>query len=166
MNGNFEKSLQILLNPAKMLSERSRRKRLGRHHINPDKISEGVVIFYIENVKIGPNTYMNSGRIYAGEKAKVTIGDWCAIGYNVTISATTHDPETPTGPNRKGIEKDIAIGDHVWIGNNVYIKDGISIGSHVIVGANAVVTKNVQDYAVVGGVPAKVLYYRKKKTTQ
>jgi len=149
------------MSPARFLAERKRRRILAKFGIDPAKITCEVSIFSIENVSIGPNTYMNSGKIYAGTKAKVKIGDWCAIGYNVTISATTHDPDFPTGPDRKGMEKDIIIGDHVWIGNNVFIKEGITIGSHVIIGANAVVTKDVPDRAVVGGVPARILRYRK-----
>ena len=52
------------------------------------------------------------------------------------------------------------IGDDVWIGTNVIILPGVNIGSHCIIGAGAVVTKDVPDYAVVGGVPAKVIRYR------
>lgn len=52
------------------------------------------------------------------------------------------------------------IGDDVWIGANVIITPGCMIGNHVVIGAGAVVTKNIPDYAVIGGVPAKILKYR------
>ena len=56
--------------------------------------------------------------------------------------------------------KSIFIGDHVWIGANAVILAGKSIGSHSVVAAGAVVTKDVPDYAVVVGVPSKIIKYR------
>lgn len=56
--------------------------------------------------------------------------------------------------------KTVRIGNDVWIGARAIILDGVSIGDGAIVGAGAVVTRDVPDYAVVGGVPAKVLRYR------
>ena len=120
----------------------------------------GEVILDKKNIKIMEHTYIRSGEIAAGE-AKVTIGKNCAIGKNVSIRARTHDPLEPTLNDStkiiKKIYKDIKIGDHVWIGNNVYIKEGVTIGDHVIIGANSVVTKNIGSGHVVGGVPAKIL---------
>ena len=55
----------------------------------------------------------------------------------------------------------ICIGDDVWIGGKVIITKGRHIGNHSILGAGAVVTKDVPDYAVVGGNPAKILKMRK-----
>ncbi|MBK7031147.1 MAG: hypothetical protein IPH45_18960 [Bacteroidales bacterium] len=52
------------------------------------------------------------------------------------------------------------IGNDVWLSANVIITPGVKIGNHVIVGAGAVVTKDIPDYAIAGGVPAKVLKYR------
>lgn len=54
----------------------------------------------------------------------------------------------------------LVIGNDVWIGQNVSLKAGISIGDGAVIAANAVVTKNVPPYAVVGGVPAKLIKYR------
>ena len=54
----------------------------------------------------------------------------------------------------------ITIGNDVWIGDNVTLKQGITIGDGAVVGTGAIVTKDVPSYAVVAGVPAKILYYR------
>lgn len=119
--------------------------------------------FLGENIQIGANSYFNSGRINAGKTAKVVIGEWCAIGYNVNIIAKTHNIKHPTGidADDNAPEKDILIGNNVWIGTNVFIKEGVNIGNNVVVGANSVVTKDIPQNAVVGGVPAKVLYIKK-----
>ena len=65
---------------------------------------------------------------------------------------------------RKGISetfiKPCEIGNDVWIGDNVFIKSGVKIGDGAVVGAGAVVTKDVPPYAVVVGVPARVIKYR------
>jgi maltose O-acetyltransferase len=111
------------------------------------------------NIEIGNNTYFNSGIIQSGSSSMIKIGSWCAIGYNVNIIAITHDTDNPTGPadQREVIEKDITIGDHCWIGSNVFIKEGISIGDNVIIGANSVVVTDIPDKAIYGGVPAKLI---------
>lgn len=58
------------------------------------------------------------------------------------------------------VEKDIIIGDDVWVGTSVIIKDGVTIGPGAIIGAGSVVTKDVEPYAIVGGVPAKKIKMR------
>ena len=85
------------------------------------------------------------------------IGENCAISYNVHIRAVTHDPRKPTGPDRKTIEKNIVIGNNVWIGANAYIREGVKIGDNVIIGANSVVTHDIPPNSVAAGVPAKII---------
>ena len=112
----------------------------------------------LNNISIGRGSYVKSGEILSGN-ATVRIGEFCAIGNNVAIKARTHDRQSPTkltpGHTNQRIEKDIVIGDRVWIGDNVFIREGIVIGDDVIIGANSVVTRSVPKGAVVGGVPAR-----------
>ena len=56
---------------------------------------------------------------------------------------------------------EVIIGNDVWIGMRVIIMPGIKVGNGVVIGAGAVVTKDVPDYAVVGGVPARIIKFRK-----
>ena len=109
---------------------------------------------------IGKMTYVNEAIISTGEKSKVIIGSNCAIGYRVSIKAVTHDVTDPC-PNDNGeicmTEASIHIGDHCWIGDNVFIREGVTLGNHVIVGANSVVTRSFPDNVVIAGVPAKII---------
>lgn len=89
----------------------------------------------------------------------VTIGRHVMMGFECMIITET--------PNylREGFDgnivKDVLIDDHVWLGHRVIILPGVRIGKHAIIGAGSVVTKDVPDYAIAAGVPAKVLKYRK-----
>lgn len=79
----------------------------------------------------------------------------------MTSSHNTARTDIPMNQQGHLEKKEVVIGDDVWIGRRVIILPGIKIGNGVIIGAGAVVTKDVPDYAVVAGVPAKVIKYRK-----
>jgi maltose O-acetyltransferase len=134
---------------------------IKKYNFSPT-VSFGKVTLEGRNIFIGKHTYINSGLLQVGKNSKITIGEWCAIGYNVTILAITHDTIYSTGPieNRPFVEKDIVIGNHVWIGTNVFIKEGVTIGNNSIIGANSVVTKNVLENEIVGGIPAKHIKFK------
>ena len=118
---------------------------------------------------------------YVGKRSIVqntTIGSFCSIANDVFIGLGTHPTDYfTTSPlfyrvnntfNLKLVEKDLAfeeyspivIQDDVWIGARAIVLDGVIIGQGAIVAANSVVTKDVPPYAIVGGIPAKVLKYR------
>lgn len=83
------------------------------------------------------------------------IGDNVMIGPGTLISTVNH-PLTPMGRRQHlGIAKPVRIGNDVWIGGNVTILPGVTIGNNVVVAAGAVVTKDIPDNTLVGGVPAK-----------
>lgn len=127
-------------------------------------------VYVDKNVFIARETYIGSGQIYAGKNSKVEIGKHCAIGYNVSIKARTHDPFNATSNEERErnirIEKDISIGNYCWIGDNVFIDAGVTIGDNVVIGANAVVIKDIPSNKVAGGVPARILYDKNDKSKE
>ena len=163
--GLINKIFEIIYDLAKLQKKEIHSNLLLKYNL-PEGIGQKVKLLNPENILVGKNTYMNSGQIRAGEKTKIEIGDWCAIGYNVYIVGRTHDVRRPTGPKRvlgDGIVEDnIFIGDNVWIGNNVFIKQGVKIGNNVIIGANSVVTKNFGNNIIIAGNSAKIIKSRDK----
>ena len=93
----------------------------------------------------------------------MTIGDNVMMGPDVTILTSTHiidRIDIPMG-EQGSVVKEVSIGNDVWIGMRSIIMPGVTIGNGVVIGAGAVVTKDVPDYAVVGGVPARIIKFRK-----
>nr|WP_066354376.1 CatB-related O-acetyltransferase [Aliarcobacter skirrowii] len=123
----------------------------------------------IHNTEVGK--YSSLGRY-----SKIThtkIGKYCSISWDTTINAVGHEIHKLTTHSfaRRpdlgfGVKKDgrryqkVIIKNDVWIGANSVIMPGITIGNGAIIGAGAVVTKDVPDYAIVVGVPAKIVKYR------
>lgn len=91
------------------------------------------------------------------------IGDNVMMGPNVTILTHKHEIGRTDIPMCKqgSIIKEVIIGNDVWIGMCSIIMPGVKIGNGVVIGAGSVVTKDVPDYAVVGGVPAKIIKLRR-----
>ena len=89
----------------------------------------------------------------------VCIGHHVNLAQGITVTALNHNfNDTNRRIDKQGITtKPVVIGDDVWIGANAVILPGVSIGSHAVIAAGAVVTSDVEDYTVVGGVPAKVI---------
>ena len=84
------------------------------------------------------------------------------IAPNVSIYSTTHNHMQRDIPMvLQGVkESEVIIGDDVWIGRNVMILPGVKINNGAIIGANSVVTRDVDSYTIVGGVPARVIKKR------
>jgi maltose O-acetyltransferase len=95
----------------------------------------------------------------------VTIGRDVMMGPEVVIYTSGHKYDRLDIPmmDQGSTEKQpVTIGDDVWIGRRVIITPGVHIGNGCIIGAGAVVTKDIPDYSIVGGVPAKILKSRIK----
>ena len=89
----------------------------------------------------------------------VCIGNHVNLAQGITITALNHNFEDGSKRiDEQGIStKPVVVGDDVWIGANAVVLPGVTIGSHCVVAAGAVVTKDVPDHTLVGGVPAKII---------
>ena len=89
----------------------------------------------------------------------VCIGDHVNLAQGITVTALNHNfADSSRKIDEQGIStQPVVIGDDVWIGANAVILPGVTIGRHVVVAAGAVVTKDVPDYSLVAGIPAKVI---------
>lgn len=104
------------------------------------------------------------------------IGSFCSISWNVSIGGANHDYQRVTthaflyakqfglmGNHKEGYDRfkdKCCVGNDVWIGANAIICRGVNVGDGAVIAAGAVVTKDVPPYAIVGGVPAKVIKFR------
>ena len=149
----------------------------------------------IKNSKIHVTAVVNNGcnilgsslgrYSYCGYDCQIVdaeIGSFCSISDHVFIGGAEHPIEwistSPvfqnvrhSGPVKRfakfeaPVSKRTTIGSDVWIGHGVTIKSGVHIGHGAVIGSNALVTKDVPPYAIVGGVPAKVIRYRFDQNT-
>lgn len=148
---------------------------------------------FLHNVKLGNYNTFNSKNIihnstiddfvYVANYTKIInskIGKFCSIGSNVKIGLGIHPTEfVSTFPSffsvrnqcqisfvNKNLYEELGsniIGNDVWIGDNVLILSNIKIGDGAVIAAGAVVTKNVEPYSIVGGVPSKEIKKRFQK---
>jgi acetyltransferase-like isoleucine patch superfamily enzyme len=146
--------------------------------INPFSHNKNVLkIVLAKNASIRHDVIIQgSGSFYLGEKSfvgsfsviganeNVRIGNNVMIAQSVSIRDTDHGFTDLSIPMiQQGITTaPIIIKDNVWIGYGAVITKGVTISSGAIIGANAVVTKDVPENAIVGGVPAKIIKYREK----
>jgi maltose O-acetyltransferase len=125
-------------------------------------ISSSARFSHPENIIIGSKTNINRNCIlWAGINSKIIIGDNCLTGPGVTIIAQQYKVQgKDLIRSYPQTEKDIIIEDDVWLGANCIILPGVRLGKGAIVAAGAVVPKDVKEYTIVTGIPAKVIKSR------
>jgi acetyltransferase-like isoleucine patch superfamily enzyme len=111
------------------------------------------------NIVIGEDTIIGDHAFLDG-RGQLVIGDHVDIASSVMIYNSEHDLEKDDFSARV---EPVLIGDYVFIGPRAIILPGVKIGRGAVVAAGAVVTKDVPDFAIVGGVPAKIIGERKNK---
>ncbi|KQR67653.1 DapH/DapD/GlmU-related protein [Pedobacter sp. Leaf176] len=118
----------------------------------------------VGDVIIGDKTIVGMGNVIIGP---VTIGNHVMMAQNIVISGLNHGYEDVDIPPslQKVSCKPILIADNVWIGANSVITAGVALGKHCIIGAGSVVTKNIPEFSVAVGNPAKVIKQYNKQTS-
>ena len=111
---------------------------------------------YGKQIRVGKRFFANFNLTVLDE-ARVTIGDDCFIGPNVSIYTACHSTDPVERNTRREWAEPVTIGDNVWIGGSVTILPGVTIGSNVTIGAGSVVTRDIPDNVVAVGNPCKVI---------
>lgn len=164
--------MQLVLKPLNLIL------RLLQYILHSNRISSSNVSISALNgcyIRIGDNSRVDSSSSvgsysYLGESCLVTrstIGRYVSIGNNVSIGPGEHDLQLPStsahfysDPYNQLTQKECIIESDAWIGVDAIILRGVRVGYGAVVAANAVVTRDVPDYAIVAGVPARILKYR------
>ncbi len=156
-----------VLSYIKLLWFRKKWRRQNRHNL-----TTAASCFNARRVSVGKGTYgALDVRHFGNPDERVQIGNYCSIGPEcVFMTGGEHAYDGfSTYPFRQklGIQENesvtrgpIVLQDDVWLGFRVTVLSGVTVGKGAVVAAGAVVTKDVPPYAIVGGVPAKVIKYR------
>lgn len=155
------------------IQDKKRAKKWRKLNPDNDTVLSGHIPF--ERVSVGNFTYGELNVLCMSDVGCLKIGGSCSIAPNVTflvgaehkidtLTTFPHKVKTLNMQKSEATSKgDIVIDDEVWIGYGATIMSGVHIGQGAVIAAKAVVTKDVPPYAVVGGVPAKVIKYRFSK---
>ena len=106
--------------------------------------------------EMGQNSVVNQ-KCRLDNRGGITIGENVSISSEVCILTADHDPHSPTFEGRA---RPVVIGNHAFVGTRAIILPGVTIGRGAIVAAGAVVTRNVEPFAIVAGVPARQIAER------
>ncbi len=126
-------------------------------------------IFTFRNITIGNDVYIGPHATFLAAEAPIIIGNKVLFGPNVSIITGNH-PIDLRGKfiydileKLPGEDMPVTVSDDVWIGAGAIILKGVIIGRGAVIASGAVVNTNVPSYAIVGGIPAKIIKYRGKK---
>ncbi|MBW7570536.1 CatB-related O-acetyltransferase [Succinivibrio sp. AGMB01872] len=150
----------------KLYKTRIKWKNLNKHNYTSLK-----ALTNIDLIKVGVKTYGELNVNSSNNISKLYIGNFCSIASEVLFLLNSEHPlnHISTYPfkvkvlseSSESLSKgDIVVDDDVWIGCNSTIMSGVHIGQGAVIAACSVVTKDVPPYAIVGGVPAKVIKFR------
>jgi acetyltransferase-like isoleucine patch superfamily enzyme len=121
------------------------------------------VVSGYENIHIGSNVFIGPQAVLSADGVRVDIGSDTVIGPGFYLIAGDHEfaiPGIPFHGAPKGRNEPIRIGRNIWIGARVTVLKGVTIGDSAIIAAGSVVTRDVEPYAIVAGVPARFLRSR------
>lgn len=152
-----------------LIKQHSKRKKWRMK--NSHNLTSMGMVFDSSLVSVGKKTYGELNVINYSKSRQLIIGNYVSVGPEVLFIVCGDHPTNHISsyPFKVRFKKqqfeatskgDIIIGDDVWIGARSTILSGVSIGQGAIVAAGTVVAKSIPPYAIVGGVPAKIIKYR------
>ena len=132
--------------------------------MNDSRLNNNITLQGYGKFILGEKSFLGSYCIVASNEL-IQIGRNVMIADFVSIRDTDHNYDNLDIPMiEQGIvTSPVIINEDVWIGHGAVITRGVNIGKGAIIAANAVVTKDVPEYAIMGGVPAKLIKYRTRK---
>lgn len=133
-------------------------KRLKLSIGNGSFVMKDVYFMSLPKISIGKHSHINRGCMLDG-RGNITIGDSVSVSFGAKILSGGHDHQSETF---RGRFLPIKVDDYVWIGANATILQNVHIGKGAVVCAGAVVTKDVEPYTIIGGVPAKKIGERNR----
>lgn len=139
---------------------------------NNSEIRPYCTIIGTEQIEIGNNVIIPGETFLVADpddkSARIIIEDDVLFGPRVAVYCSTHKFSDPTIPikNQGASGKTTIIKSGAWLGVNSVILPGVTIGKNAVIGANSVVNKNIPDYAVAVGAPARVIKYIKENETE
>lgn len=134
---------------------------IGNKGLILETLTDFVNETFSPSIVIGNNVFMNQNcRLQCIDR--IEIGDGVMLAGNIFITDHFHGDtslfdERPPAKRNLYSKGPVIIGESVWIGEGAVIMPNVKIGKHAIIGANAVVTKDVEEYSVVAGIPAKAI---------
>ncbi len=143
---------------ARIFGEPGRPVRIG------DRCAIAAEAFLHGPITLGPDVSVNARASLDGGAKGLVVGAGSRIATGATLYAFDHGL-APDRPIREQpvTSRGILVGEDVWIGANAGLTDGVTIGDHAVVAMGAVVTRDVPPWAVVGGVPARVIGDRRSR---
>ena len=109
-----------------------------------------------DNVTIGRGCSLTTP-LFLNASAEIRIGDRVVIGHHVVIVTDSHEMDDPMQRGGERFARPVVIEDGVWIGARATILAGVTLGRGAVIAAGSVVTRDVPQHTLVGGVPARVL---------
>ena len=155
---NFSK--EAIIEKLKWIRRSYYRRRYRLHNVDRKFLATKGLMSVSHDLKAGAYTYIGPNcMIYPN----VIIGKYTMLASDVYIIGGDHNYRTPGIPsvfNGRDMPQKTIIGDDVWIGSKSIIMCGVKIGNGAIIAAGSVVTKDVEPYAIYGGIPAKKIRMR------
>ena len=145
----------------------ARKAALGKHGKSV-RLGTSVRMYGPENIYLGNDVIIGDGALFMCTRAKIHVGDHVMFGPQVTVITGEHRMDlvgrymtTVTNEEKRPEDdRDVIFEGDNWIGANVTVLSGVTVGKGAVIAAGAVVTRDVPPYAIVGGIPARVIKMR------